>query len=185
MKIISDKNQIIELLNHYQVIAMPTDTVYGLLMKATKDNEHVIKNVKSRPENKPLPLVVDSIETLLDVIEVNEQYIDLLSRYLPGGLTIVGKAKLDLNHATLAVRVPNNQLMLDVVKHVGPCWLTSANISGQPACCTVEQVKVALQQRVDYVVEGTCELGIPSTIISLVDDQLQVLRQGSVIIETK
>lgn len=182
MKLINTKEEIVALLNQYHVLAMPTDTVYGLILKANKSNEYVLKNVKLRPENKPLPLVVDSLEALLQVIDVDAKYCKLLHQYLPGGLTIVGDAKLDLNHTTLAVRVPDNQLMLEVVKQVGPCWLTSANISGQPACLTVDEVKEALADRIDYVVEGNCYLGVPSTIISFVDDKPQILRQGSVAI---
>lgn len=183
MNIVNDKQIIIDLLNHYEILAMPTDTVYGLILKATKSNEVTLQHVKNRPETKPLPLVVDSVESLLNVIEVDEEFVPLINKYLPGGLTIVGKAKLDLNHDTLAVRVPDNKLMLEVVKEVGPCWLTSANMSGDPACYTCQQVMDTLESRINTVVDGECISAIPSTIISVVNHKVEVLRQGSVIVE--
>lgn len=170
-------------LNQGKAIALPTDTVYGLILKATKDNEHVLKVIKQRPEDKPLPMVVSSIDELLALIEVPQAYLKIVQTNLPGGLTIVGNAKKDYGHPTLAVRVPDKPYLLESLKGVGPCWLTSANISGQPACYTVEQVKDTLSDRIEYIVDGACISNVASTIVSFVEATPKILRQGALKLE--
>ena len=166
-------------LNDGKAIALPTDTVYGLILKASKDNEHVLKQIKQRPEDKPLPMVVSSVDELLELIEVPNRYLDVVKSNLPGGLTIVGNAKQDYGHPTLAVRVPDKPYLLESLKGIGPCWLTSANISGQPACFTVDQVKATLSERIGYIVDGPCISNVASTIVSFVEEQPKILRQGA------
>ena len=170
-------------LDHGYPLALPTDTVYGLILKATKDNETVLKHIKNRPEDKPLPMVVDHVEALLDLIDVPDAYLSVVYDHLPGGLTIVGQAKHDYGHPTLAVRVPDKPYLLQSLKGIGPCWLTSANISGEPACFTVDQVKERLNGRIQYIVDGPCKDNVASTIVSFVDGSPKILRQGALVIQ--
>lgn len=179
MEIVNNIYKIVRILNAYKVLAMPTDTVYGLIMKATDANESVIKNIKSRPENKQLPMVVGNLNDLYSLIEIPDKYKDKIGRYLPGPLTVVGKAKINYGHPTIAVRIPESTVMLNAVKQVGPCWLTSANISGEDPCLTSDQVKEKLQGRIEYVVPGKCVIGKPSTIVSFVNGQEEIIRRGS------
>lgn len=185
MKIIRENEieTIHQWLDHGYPLALPTDTVYGLILKANKDNEHVLKVIKQRPEDKPLPMVVSSVDELLELIEVPQKYLNVVKTNLPGGLTIVGKANKDYGHPTLAVRVPNKPYLLESLKGIGPCWLTSANISGEPACFTVEQVKQTLADRIEYIVDGPCIDNVASTIVSFVEGQPKILRQGAVKLE--
>lgn len=160
---------------------VPTDTVYGLA--ALPETAAAIFDVKRRPRDKALPVLGAATDQLGTVAILDERALALAARVWPGPLTVVVRRApgfdADLggsDDATVAVRVPDHPLALELLRSTGPLAVTSANVSGEPpattaaAACSLAPDAVCLDG-------GTCD-GAPSTVVKLVGDA-QVLREGA------
>ncbi|XP_076644458.1 threonyl-carbamoyl synthesis 1 [Halictus rubicundus] len=130
-----------ELLQQGKVVALATDTVYGLACTALQtDAIKRLYKVKGRDENKPLCISVSSIKYIKYWGVIDHLDPNLLISLLPGPYTIVVKRQPDLNPDlnpgvdTIGIRVPQNKFLNCVSHIVGPLALTSANVSGEPSC---------------------------------------------------
>jgi L-threonylcarbamoyladenylate synthase len=169
------------------VIAFPTDTVYGLGADAFNSMAvEKIYEIKNRPKHRQLPLLIADIERLTALAEpIPEIAWFLARRFWPGGLTLV-LSKTDSVPAylssgpTIAVRVPNHPVCLALIQHLGnPVIGTSANISGQPAALTAEEVEQQLGGKIDLVINGgKCPGGKESTVVDVTCESPIILRQG-------
>src|SRR4051794_38545416 len=171
---------------------MPTDTFYGLA--ADPFNLRAVKkiyDVKSRQRNKPLSLLIESVDQAEDLTRPLPEIFYLLARkFWPGPLTIIVRAasrlplKVTANTGNVALRVPAAAIALAVVRAAGiPVTATSANVSGEAECTTAEGVKEQLGQRIPLIVDGGASpRNISSTIIDLTDDagNWRVLREGAI-----
>ena len=171
------------------MIAFPTDTVYGLGADAfnTKAVERVYE-IKNRPKHRQLPLLIADVEQLTTLAEpIPEIAWFLARRFWPGGLTLV-LAKRDsllpylASSPTIAVRVPAHPVCLALIRYLGnPLIGTSANITGQPAALTAEDVEEQLGGRIDLVINGgRCPGGKESTIVDITHEPPITLRQGTI-----
>jgi L-threonylcarbamoyladenylate synthase len=177
----------VQILQKGGVIAFPTDTVYGLGADAfnTRAVERVYE-IKNRPRHQQFPLLVADIEQLATLAEPIPEFAWFLARrFWPGGLTLVLSRKDSLpahlaSGPTIAVRVPNHPVCLALTKGLGkPITGTSANVSGQPAALTAEEVKQQLGGRIDLVIHGgKCPGGGESTIVDVTHEPPTILRQG-------
>ncbi len=176
-----------------EVIAFPTETVYGLGANAL-DNKAVEKIfiAKGRPSDNPLIVHIANIEQLSELTdEVNEASQLLINEFWPGPLTIVFKKKdgiSDLVTAglnTVAVRMPNHPIALAILREVGiPIAAPSANRSGKPSPTSAEHVLNDLDGRIEGIVDsGASGVGIESTVIDVSGDIPLILRPGGVTIE--
>jgi len=172
------------------LVAFPTDTLYGLAAAAF--NDRAVKRlfgVKGRPPDRPLPILIESIEDA-DMIatDIPPGARLLMEAFWPGGLTRVlrrhsGFCSLALaGGETVAVRVPAHPVALDLLRRVGePLTGTSANFSGRPGPRTAEEVRRQLGDRVDLIVDGgPCPGGIESTVVDCTVDPPRLLREGAV-----
>jgi L-threonylcarbamoyladenylate synthase len=169
------------------VIAFPTDTVYGLGADAFNATAvERIYEIKTRPRHQQLPLLIADVEQLTTLAEpIPEIAWFLASRFWPGGLTLV-LVKTDSVPAhlasgpTIAVRVPNHSACLAIIQHLGnPIIGTSANISGQPAALTAEEVEQQLGGKIDFIINGgKCPGGKESTVVDVTHESPIILRQG-------
>ncbi len=177
----------VEILQKGGVIAFPTDTVYGLGADALNPAavERIYK-IKNRPRHQGLPLLIADVEQLTTLAEpIPEIARFLAKRFWPGGLTLVlpkrGSVPTYLaSGQTIAVRVPNHPVCLALIKGLGkPVTGTSANISGQPAALTAEEVSQQLGRKIDLIINGgKCPGGRESTILDVTRESPIVLRQG-------
>jgi len=177
----------VKILQKGGVIAFPTDTVYGLGADAfnTRAVERVYE-IKNRPGHQQFPLLVADVEQLATLAEPIPEFAwFLVRRFWPGGLTLVLSRKDSLpahlaSGPTIAVRVPNHPVCLALIKGLGkPITGTSANVSGQPAALTAEEVKQQLAGRIDLIVDGgKCPGGRESTIVDVTHEPPTILRQG-------
>jgi L-threonylcarbamoyladenylate synthase len=177
----------IEILQKGGVIAFPTDTVYGLGADAfnTRAVERVYE-IKNRPRYQALPLLVADVDQLTTLAEPIPEIAWLLARrFWPGALTLVLSKKDSLparlaSGSAIAVRVPNHPVCLALIKGLGnPVTGTSANVSGQPAALTAEEVEQQLGGRIDLIVDGgKCPGGRESTIVDVTHEPPMMLRQG-------
>lgn len=183
--------QIIKMIKDGGIVALPTDTVYGLAVRYDRKEAYdLLKQAKQRPDNKPFPMMVESLEQIEMVAELNQRDRLLIKRWMPGAITLVfNKKKTVADYVTngfdtIAVRMPDDQFVLSIISGVGtPLLVPSANISSLPPALTHQEVLDQLDGKINGVVMGQCANGIPSTIISTIDDKLKVLRQGPINLE--
>lgn len=171
---------------------MPTDTVYGLCCDPKSDAAvQSLFEAKDR-QAKPVPVLCASLEVAERLVKFNDVTSRLAGRYWPGALTIVAplrrgtglSALLDQGSGYLGVRVPGNEACVELAARVGGAITgTSANLSGQPSCRTAAQVSAALDGRIQLIVDGGALSSKESTVVKVVDDGVEVLREGSVRIQ--
>jgi L-threonylcarbamoyladenylate synthase len=177
----------VEILQKGGVIAFPTDTVYGL--GADAFNSRAVErlyDIKERPKYQQFPLLVADVNQLTGLAEPIPQIAWFLARHFwPGGLTLVLRSKDSVSGylasaPTVAVRVPKHPACLALIRALGkPIIGTSANISGQPAVLTAEEVRQQLGEKVDLIINGgKCLGGKESTIVDITHEPPIILRQG-------
>lgn len=181
----------IEILNNGGLVAIPTETVYGLAANGL--NEIAVASIfsaKNRPFFDPLILHISRYELLKKLVtNVPENAKKLMDKFWPGPLTFVlNKTNLvpDLvtsGQLSVAVRMPNHPLTLDLLNKLDfPLAAPSANPFGYVSPTKALHVFQQLQNRVDYILDGgSCEVGLESTIISFIDEtKPTILRLGGV-----
>ena len=182
-----------ELLKRGLVVAIPTETVYGLAASAFDDK--AIENVftaKGRPQNNPLIVHISDIEMLETVIKNVPESAKILARkYWPGPLTMVLERKDTISPSvsagldTVAVRMPLSLTAREIIRASGlPLAAPSANISGSPSPTTAAHVISDLDGKVDGIVIGEdCSVGVESTVVALNTNPPRLLRPGAVTAE--
>lgn len=175
------------------IIAIPTDTVYGLAADPfNADAVQRLYTFKGRPDGKPIPLVLSAVEDIQSVAQnLPGFFFHLTDRFWPGGLTIVVEAKdllpiLTAGGNTVGVRIPDNPLLLQILQAFGgPAAITSANLSGEPPATSPEEIDIELTSRIDMIVEGGKTPGpMPSTVYDISVSPPRVRRQGVISAET-
>lgn len=168
-------------------VVLPTDTVYGIAADAFRpEGCGRIFAIKQRERRFPLPVLLRSPKQLLGlctaVPEVAER---LMAAYWPGPLTLVVPADPNLrwdlgeSRGTVAVRMPLDDVMLDVIREVGPLAVTSANRSGRPPATTASEAHEQLGDEVPLYLDGGPRGSLaPSTIVDLTRFEPEVLRAG-------
>ncbi|MFC3050839.1 L-threonylcarbamoyladenylate synthase [Kordiimonas pumila] len=174
-----------------QLIAVPTETVYGLAADALNSSAVAdIYTTKGRPSNNPLICHVSNISMAKEYVSVSPFAQKLMEVFWPGPLTLVlpkkETAEIPLSVTaglkTLAVRCPSNAVTLSIIKHLGrPIAAPSANPSGKLSPTSAMDVAQTLGTRIALIIDGgTTDVGIESTIVSVLDNRITLLRPGSV-----
>lgn len=182
-----------------ELIVIPTDTVYGVAADAFSPTAvQRLLDAKGRGRDQPPPVLIGSKDTLVALAEsVPEPVQRLVDEFWPGGLTIVLPAQPSLvwdlgeTKGTVAVRMPEGRVVLELLAETGPLAVSSANLTGEPAATSVADAERMLGDSVAvYLDGGPSGEGIASTIIdatSLVvrggDEtagEVRILRQGAV-----
>ena len=182
-----------KLLHDGAIVAIPTETVYGLAANAfDADAIKAVFEAKGRPQDNPLIVHISSIDYLFELVtEIPDDAKKLADAFWPGPLTMVlPKSDLlpDIVSAgldTVAVRMPSNKVALSVIEQSGcPLAAPSANISGSPSPTTAQHVVEDLDGRVDAILlSEPCEVGVESTVILLANGQKRLLRPGGITLE--
>ena len=182
-----------ELISKGGVVAIPTDTVYGIA--ASLSHPEALRRVfaiKHRDQSKPLPILVSSTDALARLIpDIDPNIALLLDAYWPGPLTVALDAPSNLPSEVLApngsigVRLPNHRLAIELIERAGGAVAcTSANISGQDPAASAEDVMATVGSALDGVVKGgVAASGIPSTVIRIEDGVIWTIREGPIPIE--
>ncbi len=182
--------QAVELLKQGEVVAFPTETVYGLgACIFYEEAVQKIFSIKKRPSDNPLIAHIGSLSDVAKLaIDIPDAFYTLSSAFWPGPLTIVLKkhpavpALVSAGHPTMAIRMPDHPLALRLIQAVGePLVAPSANLSGRPSPTQASDVKEDLAGRLPLVLDGgECSIGIESTVVSLIDPIPTLLRPGSI-----
>ena len=180
-----------EALEQGKVIAIPTDTVYGLISDATNASavEKVFK-IKKRERGKPLSVFVRDIAMAREFATIEENKEEFLKSVWPGKVTIIFKSKNKLprelgTEETIGFRIPSYDIILRILTELGrPLTGTSANISGEPEAADAKAVILQFEGREfqpDIMVDaGKLPPSLPSTVIDWTGKEQKVLRKGAV-----
>jgi tRNA threonylcarbamoyl adenosine modification protein (Sua5/YciO/YrdC/YwlC family) len=170
------------------LIVLPTDTVYGIGCDAfSAFAVNSLLEAKGRGRQSPPPVLIPSLDTLRALTSDPPQLaFTLAEKFWPGALTLILRAQPSLNwdlgetRGTVALRMPNNELALALLKEVGPLAVSSANLTGQPAASNIDEAENYFGTKVGvYLDGGPAPSSKPSTILDLTEDgQVKVVRLG-------
>ncbi|MBP5678257.1 MAG: threonylcarbamoyl-AMP synthase [Bacilli bacterium] len=184
--------EIVTLLDQDGLIVFPTDTVYGLACNCySKKGIEKIFQVKKRDHKKPINVLTDSLEKIKEIAYVSAKEEELIEKYMPGALTVIldkkenipGILTAELN--TVGVRIPKDDIALEILRRVPyPLATTSVNESGESAGIQLSDFQKLLEGKVEIMIDGgPSKLQVASTIIRVENNQIKVLREGSLKIE--
>jgi len=170
------------------LVAFPTDTVYGLGAQVL--NRKAVARlyaVKGRDEEKAIPVLAASVDAVGKVARpLPATARRLAERFWPGPLTLIVWRMPDLPpevspYETVAVRVPDHELALALLRASGPLAVTSANRTGKPSSLSAEDVLSALGGSFELLLDaGPSPGGLPSTIVDCTGDEPRILRPGPI-----
>lgn len=173
--------EIVRILRDGGVVLMPSDTCYGFLGDASNESvKNKICDLKKMPFDKPISLFVGDVYDVFDILDMDEFGRELVLQFMPGLLTVVASSK---EGESLGVRVPDHSLMMAVAKEFGaPLFTTSANLHGEECPygleTIVDQLGGALNE-VDLIIDGgVLDANSPSTVVKVLDHQIEILREG-------
>lgn len=173
-----------------QVVGVPTDTFYGLAADPFNlAAVEMVYRIKGRPEQKALPVLVNSIEQAVSLVrDLPDAFLQLAQKFWPGPLTMVVDAvskmplKVTGNTGRIALRWSAGKVACAVIEASGgPVTGTSANISGFPACSSAGQLIKQMGDRLPLILDaGESKATLASTIVDLRGDEWRILREGTI-----
>ncbi len=168
------------------ILIFPTDTVYGM-GASIKDVDSLkeIFNIKKRETNKRLAILCYDLEQIKEIAYVTEDAIKLINKYLPGGLSIILKTKEqyinEFVSETIAVRIPNHDLALGLLKDIGPMATTSVNVSSEPPINDFNEINILYKDKVKEIFNNDKEIeGVSSTVVNLTSNPISLIREGNI-----
>lgn len=177
--------RVIEALEAGEPVIVPTDTVYGLAVRASDhDALDAVFALKDRPAERSVAVLVADVAQAAAIAHLSPPERRLAERFWPGPLTIVAPAVSDAAIVTAAdntigLRVPDRDLIRQVAAAVGPLATTSANRSGQPTPVDAKEAAAVLTGPVALIIDGGACSGAPSSVVRASGPTLEVLRDGS------
>jgi tRNA threonylcarbamoyl adenosine modification protein (Sua5/YciO/YrdC/YwlC family) len=168
-----------EVLLNGGVVAIPTDTVYGLAADVSRPEAiEWIFELKQRPRDVQVPVLVANVPQARGLAVFAATYVErLVDRFWPGALTVV-LDRLD-GSGTVGLRCPDHAAVQELCRRVGPLAATSANRHGEPPLTTAAAVLGVFGESVAVVDGGTCD-GEPSTVVDCTGSEPVLLREGAV-----
>jgi L-threonylcarbamoyladenylate synthase len=179
-----------ELLHQGQLVAIPTETVYGLAAPISSESAiSSIFTVKKRPADNPLIVHIASLKQMDQIaLPPSKLFFQLAEAFFPGPLTIITPRHRDLSSLvsagldSVAIRMPSHPIAIDLIQVLGsPIVAPSANLSGRPSATNAQHVLDDFDQKISAVVDGgRTTLGVESTVISLLSNPPVILRPGNI-----
>ena len=186
----SGRDRAIEALRGGAVIALPTDTVYGLgVALSTPGGIERLFHVKQRPPEKGIVLLLADAAQAHDLAIVTHAAETLAAAFWPGGLTLVLERRADVGlpaaltggASTIGLRVPDHPAPRALARALGPLPVTSANVSGQPEASTAAEILSLMGPEIDLILDGgPAPGGIPSTVVDASGPAVRILRAGAI-----
>jgi len=172
----------IEVIKSGGTVIYPTETVYGLGAAALSDEAvKKVYELKRRSLSMPISLAVSSFGMLHEVAYVEQSYMGIITRLLPGPVTILLRKKpvvpdvLTAHSEVVGIRFPENPIATRIISETGPITATSANLTGEKPPVCAEEVKI----KADIIINGgKCKYGIPSTVVDMTRG-MKILREGA------
>lgn len=176
-------------LSNGDIIAYPTDTIYGLGCSPYLDNAcHNIMEIKNRPSNKSLIVLISKDFDISQIADIDKKQKDILSKIWPNSVTVLLKPNKDANLSSLvtnngqsiAVRRPSGEIINKILDKVKILTSTSCNLSSMPILNDVLSINQTFGGKIDYIIDGGKNInGEPSTILDL-RNGIEIVRVGVV-----
>jgi len=170
-----------------RVVVVPTDTVYGLAVRADDaDGVASLFRLKARDDGRPMAVLVADVAQARGIGRFDKVATRLAERFWPGGLTLVVPraagfdARLGGDRVTVGIRCPNHDRLRALLERSGPLAVTSANLSGSRTGATAAEIAELFGTGVSSVVDGGTLAGVASTVVDCCGDLPEVLREGPV-----
>jgi L-threonylcarbamoyladenylate synthase len=168
------------LLQAGELVAFPTDTVYGVGVAASRpDRLASIFDLKNRPLDKRIPILVSDLSQV-DRYEVDDRARALAARFWPGALTLILRGADE----SQAFRAPDHPVALALIRAAGPLLVTSANRSNEPDTLGADEVRIAFARQQDELAAvldgGSVPGGVASTVADLSVTPARLLREGPI-----
>jgi tRNA threonylcarbamoyl adenosine modification protein (Sua5/YciO/YrdC/YwlC family) len=173
-----------DLLAAGEIVAFPTDTVYGVGVAGSRpDLLPALFELKRRPAELRIPMLVAGADDLAaGAWDLDERAHRLIERFWPGALTLVLRATT--SDETQAFRAPDSAVALELIRSAGPLLATSANLSGDPDTLGADDVLIAFATQQDALAAvvdgGVVPGGVASTVLDLTQDPARILREGPI-----
>jgi len=180
--------EVIKSIKSGEVVAIPTDTIYGIACDAFDERAvEKIYKIKNRQKNKPLGVLIGSIDDLkLFFVEVNEKTKEILDKYWPGPVSIILPCDPDkFQHIhrganSISFRLGDKKWFRDFLQKTGPLTASSVNPEGEPFAESIKEAKDYFGDNIDVYWDNGKLGNLPSTLIKVENGQVQVLREGTV-----
>lgn len=172
-----------------KVVAFPTETVMGLgVVFNNFEAYNLLNKIKERPEDKPYTLMLKDKSEMSKYGVIDEGTKRVIDKFIPGSLTILvplkkGSVPSYVTHGSdiIGMRVPTNVEALELLKAVDlPLLVPSANKSGSKPAVNSKEVKEIFKNEVENIISGEAKGEVPSTIVSLINGEVKVVRQGPI-----
>jgi len=187
-KIVKDIDIAVKEILAGNVVAVPTETVYGLGANALNENAVLkIFEAKERPRFNPMIVHIYDVQEIVKYgMDIPEEIYILAEKFSPGPITYIVKKKNSIpdivtsGNDSVGLRVPAHPVFREVLKESGvPVSAPSANRFGKISPTSAEDVLKELDGRIDYILDGgKCNIGIESTVVSFIDNEIKILRHG-------
>jgi L-threonylcarbamoyladenylate synthase len=170
--------KLIEVIKKGGVGVIPTDTIYGLVGKAlSRKTVKRVYKLKQRNPKKPSIILISKIDDLkLFRIKLDENTKKFLQKHWPGKVSVI----LPCGTKTLAFRLPDYPELVDLLKKTGPLIAPSANPESEKPAKTIKEAKNYFGEKVDFYTDVGRLESLPSTLISIKDEKVEILRQGEI-----
>ena len=182
------RKETIRLIKDGAVVAVPTDTIYGIACDVFNPKAiDRIYEIKGRERTKAIPVLIGEFsqsEIISQKISSTAQ--KLTSHFWPGALTLVVEKNQNLPeelsiYPTVGIRIPDHNWLREILIATGPLATTSANLSGEKSPATAEEVMNQLAGRIELIIDGgRCKGGKPSTVVDTTSELIKILRQGGI-----
>ena len=172
-----------------EVVAFPTETVYGVGVIATKEDAfNALVASKRRPPNKPFSMMLSSLKDVDRYAEIGPKGRAVMEKYMPGEITVLVKAKpglpnwITLGTTIIGIRIPDSKYVCSLIDKVGsPLLVTSANHSGEPTSTSFDVTYNTFNGEIAGVVVGKCVSEKASTIVNISsEDNISLVREGPI-----
>ncbi len=168
------------------IAVIPTDTVYGVVARAADPQAVARLYALKHRDHKPGTIIAASIDQLVE-LGIPRRYLTAVQQFWPGPVSVETPHDIDYLHqgtGRQALRIPDDPALVALLQQTGPLQTSSANLPGEAPATTVAEAKAYFGDAVDLYVDGGDLSGrLPSTIIHIVDDAIEVIRQGAIHID--
>ena len=188
--ILLDKKNIDDIvtdLDNNQVVAFPTETVFGLGIRLdSKKALDALFELKRRDKNKAITLMVRSIDEIDRYAYVNDFSKKIINEFMPGKITIILNKKDSVDDyftagkKTIGIRIPDDDFVLELLRKTGPLLVTSANLSGEASLLTAKDTYDAFKGKLSIVVNEDAKGSKASTVVDLTNEGVVILRVGEI-----
>ncbi|MDN5247870.1 MAG: L-threonylcarbamoyladenylate synthase [Wolbachia endosymbiont of Tyrophagus putrescentiae] len=181
-------DSVVNAIKNNLLVCFPTETVYALACNALNSEAiEKIYQIKKRSKNKPLSVFVKDISSLMKIVKVRKEYINLINQLSPGPITYILPLRntnilpSEFFKVSVGLRIPDHPTAASILNKLEiPIIATSINISGEKSACKASDIPQSIKQYLFSIIEDD-ELvsGVESTIVDLTTDQPKILRKGS------